>query len=233
MASVLAVVNPENNPAYSGAVGSVEGTVFVVGDPPKREPFSASERRKCVDPIAEDAELSFRESPLEGGKRGLRDVLVYAVQYDGFVAEREPTKEISIHGCEYSRRTLDLTFGQSILVQNDDKGPYAPSLSKSPNPVLGLAPPKGHVELYPRELGPLALGVRVGPGFTRAAVYVLPQPLHAVSRENGRFRIDGIPIGAKIGLRFRHPVFAEEVGREVEIRNGVVSHVDAELRAGQ
>src|SRR5688572_9870772 len=48
-ASVAAMVNPENLPAYAGPTGSVEGTVFVVGPP---APDNVADFRGCADASA-------------------------------------------------------------------------------------------------------------------------------------------------------------------------------------
>ena len=228
---VLKVVNPEGQPVYSGPVGSVEGTITVTGAAPKQLALPVAERRKCNGDVAADASFAYREDGIGAGVRGLRDALVYAVGYEGIVFERNLEKHVSIKGCVFDQRTVDVTFGQALVVKNEDKIPLGPSLSKSETGVLSVAAPGGTARLYPAELGPLALGMRLGPSFARATVYVLPHPLHTTSEVNGRYRIDGIPVGAKINIRARHSAFSEESAHEVEIRGGVVSKLDLELQS--
>src|SRR5688572_2666554 len=109
-ASVAAMVNPENLPAYAGPTGSVEGTIVVVGDPPLPKP---QDFHKCPD-----AEKTWGKDFREGtpstpnGPRPLADAIVGATGYKGFyVPAKDEATEMTIEGCAFKQRTVTMTFG--------------------------------------------------------------------------------------------------------------------------
>ena len=188
-------MNPESLPVYSGPTGIVEGTVTVVGDPPQDVP--KADFSSC--PAGQEAYgKTFREGPPRpDGSRPLADALVVITGYSGYVmAERRASKLVAIEPCAYETRTIDLTFGQTLLVENRDpsKKLYAPELSTNPMPALMVAPYKAEpVKLYPTKPGYATLADKIGVPFMQADVYTLLQPLHAVTGRDGRFRIERVP----------------------------------------
>lgn len=191
---ILEAVNPESLPIYAGPTGVVEGTVFVRGDPALDTKIDFS---RC--PAGEVTYgKTFREGPPRAdGSRPLADALVVITGYSGYViAERRAAKRITIEPCAFSTRTVDLTFGQMLLVQNVDasKKMYAPELSNSAMPALMVAPfGADPVKLYSKKPGYASLDDKIGVPFMKADVYTLLQPLHAVTDANGHFRIDRVP----------------------------------------
>ncbi len=221
-------VNPTHLPAYGGATGVVEGTVWVTGDP--APPMMGKNFDKC--PAAANVYAkTFREGPDEGGKRALGDAIVAVTNYEGFyIPEKKPSKQITIANCAYSARTVDLTFGQALEVKNDNAGPFfAPAFENQIDPALMVATPGGDpVRLYPKSPGRYRLIDRVGNAWLEADVYVLYQPLHTVTDVQGHFRIEGVPVG-KLKIGVQHPMIDKQLQQDVEVKDGVVSKVELTL----
>jgi len=234
---VRTAVNPNNLPIYAGPTASLEGTVTVVGDPP----IPARNRDFSQCPDAEGFYgKSFREGPARpDGSRPLADALVVLTGYAGYiVAERHPKKRMTIERCAYSTRTIDLTFGQVLQVQNHDSKMHAPEISDHAMPALMVASPGGDpVEVYPTKPGFTLLTDKMGPPWMTADVYTLPQPLHAVTDRDGHFRVDGIPTenadhspvdDLEISAALR-AIGRSATKRVPHLTPNVVEHVDVQL----
>jgi hypothetical protein len=227
-ASIAAKVNPDNVPPYAGPTGSIEGRVTVIGDP---APDAKLDFSKC--PEAEKVyKKVFREgAPLPDGSRPLADALIVLTGYSGFyIPEREEAKLVKIEDCAISPRTIDLTYGQRLEVQNKTsaKKLFAPSLLNRPMPALMVAPYNADpVKLWPEE-GFTQLVDKFQHEFMVADVYTLLQPLHTVSKLDGTYRLDGIPVG-KLEVHARLRSINRDVTKPVEIRANVVSRVDLQM----
>ncbi|WP_394820755.1 hypothetical protein [Pendulispora albinea] len=236
-ASVLGVVNPNNLPIYAGPTASIEGTITVTGDPPAKVDADFS---RCPEAEAIYGK-TFREGPaLPDGSRPLADALIVITGYSGYiVAERRAKKQIAIDGCAYSTRTVDLTFGQLLDVQNRDTKMHAPELANHVMPALIVAPPGGDpVSVYPVAPGLTLLTDKMGPLWMVADVYTVPQPLHTVTDRNGHYRIDGIPteradhtpIDGDLEMNVTLRVLPRYVKKPLpRLTPGVVERVDAQL----
>jgi len=224
---VAAMVNPENLPAYNGPTGSIEGTIVVVGDPALPKP---NDFHKCPD-----AESTWGKDFREGtpttpnGPRPLADAIVGATGYKGFyVPAKEEATEITIEGCAFTRRTVAMTFGQRLEVKNNTKDFWTPVIEPAPNLVLMMAAPKGDpVKIYPKKPGRYVLGDR-DRKYVYADLYAFLYPTHAVSKLDGTYRIDGVPVG-KLKVSARHPRINDEASTDVEVLANVVVHVDLKL----
>ncbi len=232
-AGVERTVNPNHLPPYTGAVGSLEGTVTVTGDP--SPPVEGLDFSRCPDPEHAKAFYgrAFRDGPPRpDGSRPLADAIVVVTGYSGaYIPEGKESKLVTIKDCAFSTRTVDLTFGQRIDVQSfDEKGLYGPELASSPMPALMVPPPRGGapIAVFPKKPGYTTLYDRLGHKYMVADVYVLGQPLHTVTDEQGHYRIDGIPVG-KLDVNVRLKAINHDVTKSVEIVAGVVKQVDLNL----
>jgi hypothetical protein len=229
LASIEAVVNPDHLAAYVGPTGSVEGTVHVTGD---RAPEMALDFRRCPD-AAKTYGHTFREGqPLTpNGPRWLADAVVAVTGYAGFfIREKAEATEVTIEGCAFSKRTVTLTFGQRLEVKNLTQDFWTPTLiPTTTNTAIMMATPNGDpVKIYPKAPGHYYVYDR-DRTYAGADVFVLAQPLHAVSSPSGSYRIDGVPIG-KMTINASHPqVSGADAAVTVDIKEGVVHHVDLTL----
>ena len=222
IASVAAEVNPQKLPAYSGATGSVEGTIRVSGAAADATPADFS-RCSAASNIYGHA---FRE----GANRGLLDAVVAVTGYSNyFVAEKSEARAIAIEGCGFAQRTVTLTYGQRLEVRNLTKEFWTPKLEPSGPGVMMMAPPGGDaVKLYPKQVGYYHL-VDHDRKWAVDDLYVFRHPLHTASGIDGTYRIDGIPVG-KVKVNTLHPHIPNAVAdREVVVTSGTVQRVDLVL----
>lgn len=225
---VLAFVNPQKLPVYAGPTGSIEGTITITGDPSPDVP--ALDFVKC--PAAKDAyQKLFRVGATQSnGARTLADALVAVTGYGSyFVPERNPVRSLKFEHCAFDARTIDMTIGQRLEVTNKDSALFAPSLAQAPLPALMLAAKNtAPVNLYPPRPGYFTLVDRMELAYLRADLYVMLQPLHAVTSLDGHYRIDGIPVG-EVTVNTRLARLRKETSRKVVIDANTVQTVDLSL----
>jgi hypothetical protein len=230
-ASVVKFVNPQKLPAYVGPTGSVEGTIFVIGDPP---PTLTHEYRKgCADEGANVYGKGFREgpAPTPGAQRWLADAVVAITGYANyFVPEKDEAEEVTIEGCAYSKRTVTMTYGQRLEIKNLSKDFWTPTLAPGIMNVMMMASPGGDpVKLYPRNPGRFLVGDH-DRKYANIDLFVMLHPLHTASAVNGGYRIDGIPVG-KVKVNTSHPnIDNSDASQEIEIQPGVIAHVDLTIK---
>jgi hypothetical protein len=228
-ASVAAVVNPNHVPAYAGPTGVVDGTVRIVGpDAPEVPGLSFRACPAAIDMYAK----AFRSGvPREDGSRALADALVVVTGYTGYIEEKDPAVRVTVdRTCSYPARTIAMTFGQRLEVMNDTKLPFGPYLEDTYNPIIRVAPPQNAgdpVRIYPPRADYFRLRDRLQ-SFIHEDVYVLRQPLHAVTDLTGHFRITGVPVG-HVTVSARLPTIGSDSARDIEVRTGAATNVDLTL----
>ena len=226
---MAALVNPEGLPVYTGTVGIVEGTVLVRG--PESPDVPGVNVRNC--PAAMDTYGKFFRAgrARADGLRPLADAVVAITGYSGYYLPEPAEAQPQVIGanCGYPTRTIALTFGQRLDVLNDSKLTFAPYLDGVFQPAVMIAPPGRNgdpIKIYARELGHFRLLDQLQP-FVQEDVYVLRQPLHAVSDLDGHFRIEGVPTAAlKIGAGLSG---LGEARKDITVRAKVVENVELVL----
>jgi hypothetical protein len=230
-ASVAARINPDGVPEYKGPTGSVEGTILVTGDP---APPADVDTSSCPE-ASEIYGTLFRAGPPSepGGPQPLADAIVAVTGYAGYVPAKEAVKSVYFDHCTLGSRTVTMTFGQRLELANKSTLLVAPELEQDPKPALMIAPPGQNgdpVKLYPPKPGWFNLvdKARAVP-YLRVDVFVLLQPLHAVTGPSGYYRIDGVPVGS-VNVGARLPVLTkEEATAKVDVQANVVSRADLTL----
>lgn len=212
---VSKVVNPQNEPEYTGPTGTVKGTVTAIGDQAPETPLHVAKiKGNCPEARAAYARL-FRE----GMMRSLADVMVAVTGYKGYVAAKEPKVLVAARGCAFSTRTVTMTFGQTLDVVSKDGEAYVPDLLGSRMEAQLLALPGGSPStLYPPKPGHYILtdSIKV---FMMADVFVVKYPTHDVTSIDGRFEISGIPVG-KARISAMLPATRAVVEQDIEIKAG-------------
>lgn len=224
-------VNPQHLPVYHGPTGSIEGTVTLKGDPSpdtKNRDYS-----RCPD-----AELTYKKlfregAPREDGSRPVADALVAVTGYSGaYIPESKPARKVTIEDCALTERAIDMTIGQRLEIRNVTKGKiFAPAFLQQPSPLALVAAPMGDpVNLYPQQPRVYTLYDKFGVGssYLTGDVYVLHEPLHAVTDLAGHYRIDGVPVG-EVKVNALLGVISKEQTKTVKIQPNVVATVDLEL----
>jgi hypothetical protein len=220
-------VNPEKLPAYSGPTGSVEGTVDVSG--PEAPDVASLDVHACPAAIDTYGKLFRAGPPGADGQRPLADVIVGITGYKGFfLPDTGPAVSLTIgSNCAYPSTTIAMTFGQRLEIDNASKVVFAPALDGVFQPAVMIAPPELHggpVKVYPPRTGRFALIDTIQP-FIRGDVFVLRQPLHAVSDVHGHYRIDGVPVG-KLKVSALSPAINAGADADVDVRANVVEKVN-------
>lgn len=226
-ASVSSVLNPMGVSEYKGAVGSVEGTVLVVGPP---APAVHIEAAKCPAAIDTYGKL-FREGTpaTPNGPRPLADAVVVAVGWGTgyWVPDKSDVVHVTVGtNCAYPSRTIAMTYGQRLEVSNQSTQLFAPVIDQDPAPAIMVAPPKlagDPVKLYPEKAGFFTISDRMEP-FVKEDLYVFRHPMHAVTDTDGHYRIDGIPVGATITVGASMAELSSKAKTTVEIKENVVTH---------
>ncbi|MGH7436234.1 MAG: carboxypeptidase-like regulatory domain-containing protein [Polyangiaceae bacterium] len=229
-ASVAAAVNPGGLPPYSGPTGVIEGTVLVRGpDAPDVPNLNVHNCPAALDTYGK----LFRTGPARpDGARPLADAVVVVTGYSGaFIPAQEEVKRVTIGtNCGYPERTITMTYGQRLDVANDSKTPFGPYLDNVPQVSVRIAPPEQHgdpVKIFPPMPGHYLLVDQLQP-FVREEVYVLLQPLHAVTDKTGHFRIEGVPTG-KLTVAAQLSALGGHAVSEVDVQPNVVQSVELAL----
>ena len=160
---LLAIVNPQKLPVYTGPTGSLEGTITITGDPAPDVPGLDFQQVSRGEGDLREA-LSRRRDASERCP-DLADALVAVTGYAGFVPERNPVRSVTFENCVLDTRTIDMTIGQRIEVASKDDILFAPILAQAQLPALmlaskntapvGLFPPKpGYYTLIDRMSSP-------------------------------------------------------------------------------
>ncbi|HEX8794765.1 MAG TPA: hypothetical protein VF765_27650 [Polyangiaceae bacterium] len=231
--SVDAVLNPMGVPEYKGPTGSVEGTISVVGPPAPVQ--QVVDTGKCPAALDMYGKL-FREGTpaTPNGPRALADAVVVAVGWGNgfFIPEKKDAVHLTVGtNCLYPSRAIAITYGQRIEVSNQSDQLFAPIIDQAPMPAVMVAPPKeagDAVKLYPEKAGYFTMSDRMQP-FVKEDLYVFRHPLHTVSDRDGHYRIDGIPVGAKVTIGASMAEINAKDRTTVEIKENVVAHADITL----
>jgi hypothetical protein len=205
--------------------GGVRGVIHVKGDaPPTIESIAPQiPVGKCF--LAHDMYTKlFRVG--EGGT--LADVLVAVTEYEGDAKAPPDDVTVEAKDCAFDRRTVAMTLGQTLNVQNVGDKAQTPELVGYAGPALMLAIPHGDpVGFKPTKLGEYQLIDRTNP-FVFADVFVLNYPTVAVTGLDGTFEIAGLPPGkAKVSALL--PITGQTLSREVLVPSGKIVQADFEF----
>ena len=194
-------MNPSNLPEYSGPTGTIEGTVWVDGEPPARR------TEKVPSPGCPGAAVMYATTFREGMENeqkvhALADAPVGVVDpappSTFYLPPHGATETLKLTGCLPEKRTLAMTFGQSLDVLNKSGTIVAPQLQPSSASALMVATVNGDpVHLYPQRPGHFRLTDMLGKAALDLDVYVFLFSLHDVTTEQGRFHIEGVPLGKR------------------------------------
>ena len=226
-ATVAAALGADKLPPYAGPTGSLEGTIYVKGEP---APDVQADFSKCATGVKTYGKLFRDGPPSEAGLRTLSDAFVGVTGYSGYyIPETRPAKLATLENCAFTQRTIDLTYGQRLEIANKTPLMFAPALSGFNTPALMIAPPGGDaVKLYPPKPGYYTISDRFEGVYLKADVYVVLHPLHDVSDGVGHYRIDGIPAKTKLNVFARLASIGESAA-PIEVLPGVVAKMDLTL----
>ncbi len=208
--------------AKSSGTGVIEGKVVYVG---KRQ---LKNKRKL---ITKDKEVC---------GRGYKIDLVYEISKDGGVknavvfvkgvGKPNPEKKRLVQErCEFKPRVLSMGAGSVLEIVNNDEVKHEANGVQDFETIFQLAQPKkGMVDTVKLDKpGVVEVTCNIH-GWMKAWVVLTDSPYHAVSDENGRFVIKGVPAG-KHTLKLWHEGFGEKEVK-VEVKEGQVTKVTVEVK---
>jgi hypothetical protein len=174
-----------------GDTGIVEGFVTMTGDPAPEQPDLLARVPGGCPEAMKTYNLVFREGP---GRRAA-DVFVGVTGYRGDPGTKRGPVPVVANGCAWNRRTFGLTTGQHLAVRSGDNHPHVPVLFGSKIGATLVAVPGGEaVPVYAKGPGMFML-VDEMRNFMQATVFVVNYPTFDVTGMDGKFRIEGVPVG--------------------------------------
>ncbi|HMA92648.1 MAG TPA: hypothetical protein VKP30_08180 [Polyangiaceae bacterium] len=213
------------SPRPSTDTGIVEGTVSIEGDPAPVQPgLAARVTTECPD-VSNMYGLLFRE----GSGRTVADVFVGVTGYNGVAADKTSPVKVTARGCTWDKRTYGLTAKQHIEVKSADALAYIPELFGAKKGASLVAVPNGNaIPVYSKGPGMYVLVDQMR-NFIQATVLVVNFPTFDVTGLDGKFRIEGVPIGnAKLSAFL--PTVNLNTDRPIVVKRNQTTHVDLKLR---
>lgn len=150
--------------------------------------------------------------------RALGGVLVALSNFRSEVPHEPVTHEVTITDCRITPRFVDATRGDSIRVTNRTDFPFLPVFGAAGGMMQALLYEQSRdIELDRGGVWPLNCGFGAPCG--RADVVVLYHPVHTLTDDEGRFRIENPPSGENLRLSAWHPLL-REAAVEITVRAG-------------
>jgi hypothetical protein len=198
---VLAAVVAASAPALSFAQGAVSGTVVLRGDRPPPATLAVT---KDVFACGKDVP---DESLVVGAGGGVAGALV-VVQADAPPAGDPPAPGrvlIDQKGCRFLPHVSAVTVGSTIELNNSDPVMHNTRAMMGGHCAFNYPFPLRNFkrEAKASKAGVIDLRCDAGHTWMHALVHVVPHPWFALTGADGKFRIEGVPAGAK-ALEIRH-----------------------------
>lgn len=208
-------------------IGTVEGIVRLADgedepsypDSPFEVAHAGALPESCTPPQTRD------RRPLELGEgRGLSNVGVAATgDSEHWIAAGEPVvHEVRIHDCRLDPVTITATTGDSLHLTNEITYPFMPDLGLG---MLQAVLPADPLDAPVDRAGPRALECSFAAPCGRAQLLAFRSPVHTVTQEGGRFRIENAPADQELTITAWHPTIAAGTGTTRVTECGT-SHVE-------
>ena len=216
------------SPSLFGDDNSILGVVRLDGPAPKREPIPLTpESRKLykTPPLNEEA--------IVGPKGGVANVFVYVKE--GLPAGKtyatpEKAGLLDQQKSMFRPRVQGVLVGQDFLMRNSDPVIHnVRSLSEENRPfnVGQPANTPDRKKVFKESEGPIEVRCDFHP-WMKAFFFVMDHPFFAVSNEQGKFEIKGLPSG-KYTLAIWHETFGRQE-REITVGKDHVKGVDFKFK---
>lgn len=225
--SATAPKTPPRKP-YAGPTGAVVGKVTITGDPSPETTFKYE--KGCEGAIATYGKL-FRTGP-DGG---LADAMVAVTDYGEkkYIPPKQEAVPITITNCAFSQRTVVMTNGQHLTVQNlMNAKQFLPHLDGARQPATVVAVPGGEpIKVFSRGISRYWLRDQMGRQQMVAHVFHLPYATATVTDLNGTFRLEGIPAGGTVKVSAMLPQLKNmnATTKELKVEAGKDNEINLEL----
>lgn len=176
--------------------GTVTGRVEFEGAPPERTPVQFGGEKQCA--LIHGGQAPLTETVVVNDNKTLRNVLVYVTgEVPGTYAPPAEPVVYQQEGCVFKPHVAAVMVGQAIEVINDDALLHNTRAQSKKGQAFNIAQPvkgmKARKMMKAQEIGiPLKCDVHF---WMVAYLHVLAHPFFAVTGEDGRFSIAGLPAG--------------------------------------
>jgi plastocyanin len=177
------------------AAGSITGTVTYAGKVPNLKPLAMDADPACA---AKHSSPVANEMLTLGAGNTLANVMVRVKSpvSGSFTAPSQPAV-IDQDGCQYKPHVLGVMVGQTLKIKNSDGVLHNVHALPKVNTPFNMAMPANRTEAdtkFGKEEGMFLVKCDVHPWMS-AYIGVFSNPFFAVSGENGKFTISGLPPG--------------------------------------
>jgi plastocyanin len=221
--------SPTTRVVTTGPAGSavIRGVVSFKGTPPEGEEIDGSRCHTGAGTI--------RVAPVTvGSGGGLKDVIAY-VRDPAVVPGSVPDVPAVLDqvNCQYVPHVLGVSVGQVLRVKSSDPTMHNVHTLSDVNPSSNFGMTKAGESRDLTFGKPERFAVRcdVHPWMT-AHVYVLDHPFFAVTGDDGRFEIKGLPAGEHTVV-FSHPFLGDRERRVTVGTDGTTTQLDVTFEKGK
>lgn len=212
--------------ASAVAPGTVEGTISYTGTPPKMKPIDMAKEPSCAK---QHATPVMTESVVTGPGNALEYVVVYVSAGDQGSAASQPVR-YDQKGCEYLPHVATMQVNQPLEIYNNDQTSHNIHPMAKANPEWNKSQPPGapplKVTYEKAEFIPVKCNVHP---WMHGYFAVLGTSHHAVSDENGKFSLKGLPPG-KYTLTAWQEKFGTQT-QDVTVASGGTAKVNFTFKA--
>jgi plastocyanin len=198
----------------AAGTASINGLVKYLGKAPKRRPIDMGGKPECA---AHKSDQVLDESIIVGADGAMKNVFVYVrkgVEEWSFPVPTEAV-ELSQKGCMFHPHVVGVRVGQPVKVKNDDT--FAHNVRSTPTSLRNAAfnfmqatgGKEDIVKFQARDVM-----VRIGcdlHGWMRANIGVVDNPFFAITGDDGKFSLKGLPKG-----EYTIEAVHEELGRHTQ-----------------
>ncbi len=214
---------PAKTPVPSGPTGTVKGRVHFSGVavPLQTEPLPPSVQKVC-------GETSVDRSVVLGSDGALQFAVI-AIDAPWASEGAKSTPLIDQRRCSYEPPVLAALAGSALSIRNSDPLIHNVRASLKNTPAFNVAMPLENqtvIKKLPASAGLVKVQCDVHPWMS-ATIYTFTHTWFAVSGDDGRFEISGVPTGKQTVL-LQHPRFPSQ-SKTVEVPAGADVDVDFEV----
>jgi plastocyanin len=202
---------------------SVSGKVSFAGTTPAPEKIKVS-----ADPYCQKEHKDGLERKVVDVKDGgVKDVLVYVKSgISGTYPAPADAVELDQQGCMYKPHLVALQVGQPLKIKNNDETLHNIHPRPNVNPEFNVGQPRKGMEstkTFDKKEVMIPVGCDVHP-WMRAYIAVLDNPFFAVTDEDGKFEIKGLPAG-EYEIEAVHEKLKSTTGK-ITVKDGEAAKLD-------
>jgi plastocyanin len=209
-------------PAEAKGAGSIAGQVRLVGEIPTLPPQPVYTHMDTCGSTVTDERLVVND------QRDLANVVVYLHDAPPGAAVPEAPVTMDNVKCRFVPHVVAATVGQTLEIHNSDPFLHDAHAWLGTKTLFNRALIKGATIREPlAEPGLVHINCNVRHTWMQAYVFVGRDPYHAVTDQEGRFRIDGVPPGTYTVTMWHELVGSQD--HQVTVTAGQTTVLDGEL----